>query len=139
MFLYVVILSFHIIVSIALIIAVLLQSSKGGGLAGTFGGSGITGGVFGGRGAAPFLAKATTIFAVLFMLTSVTLNFVRPDRSSRSTIEKALMEGGDARSTPAVSTEMPVSSETSDENVDVGSEQNNTQKGSTEAGTDNNQ
>ena len=128
MFLYVVLLSFHIIVSIALVVAVLLQSSKGGGLAGTFGGSGITGGVFGGRGAAPFLAKATTIFAVLFMLTSVSLNFVRPDRSSRSTIEKALMEGGTVRSTPAVSTEMPASSEATDENAANTTEQSDTEK-----------
>ena len=51
----------HVFVSFGLIIAVLLQSSKGGGLAGTFGGSGVSGGVFGGRGAAPFLTKATTV------------------------------------------------------------------------------
>ncbi len=82
--LYALLIFFHIFVSIGLIVSVLLQSSKGGGLSGTFGGSGITGGVFGGRGAAPFLAKATTFFAILFMLTSISLNYVSPGAESQS-------------------------------------------------------
>jgi preprotein translocase subunit SecG len=63
----------HVIVSLALIIAVLLQSSKGEGLAGAFGGGALTGAVFGGRGAATFLSKATTALAVGFMSTSILL------------------------------------------------------------------
>ena len=60
---------FHVIVCVALIIVVLLQSSKGEGLAGSaFGGSGISGAVFGGRGAASFLSKATTVLAIVFMI-----------------------------------------------------------------------
>ena len=96
----------HVLVSIGLIVGVLLQSSKGGGLAGTFGGSGSTGGVFGGRGAAPFMAKATTVFAVLFMITSLTLSYVRPNNAPDSVIERTLREGGGSQ--PVVSTEMPV-------------------------------
>ena len=37
-----------------------IQSAKGEGLAGAFGGTSLTGTVFGGRGAATFLSKATT-------------------------------------------------------------------------------
>lgn len=96
----------HVLVSIGLVVAVLLQSSKGGGLAGTFGGSGTTGGVFGGRGAAPFMAKATTVFAVLFMITSLALNYVRPNNAPESVLERTMRNG--AGSQPAVSTEMPV-------------------------------
>ena len=73
----------HVLVSFALIISVLLQSGKGGGLSGTFGGSGVTGGVFGGRGAAPFLVKATTIFAVLFMLSAISLDFVKSESADK--------------------------------------------------------
>jgi len=112
MFLYVMLLILHVIVSAALVISVLLQSSKGGGLAGTFGGAGMAGGIFGGRGAAPFLAKATTVLAVMFMLTSVTLNFVRPGGPSRSTIERAIQETGAQGSSSAVTTEMPGATET---------------------------
>jgi preprotein translocase subunit SecG len=99
----------HVVVSIALVVAVLLQSGKGGGLAGTFGGSGVTGGVFGGRGAAPFLVKATTIFAVLFMLTAISLNFVNPtERSGRSVLERTMTGNKAAPSEPAVTNKMPV-------------------------------
>ncbi len=63
----------HVIVSLSLVITVLLQSSKGEGLAGAFGGGGLSGAVFGGRGAATFLSKATTFLAVGYMATSIIL------------------------------------------------------------------
>jgi preprotein translocase subunit SecG len=47
------------IIAILLIIIVLLQSSKGGGLAGTFGGAGNMGAMFGSRRTADFLSKGT--------------------------------------------------------------------------------
>lgn len=62
----------HIFVCFILIIAVLLQSGKSADLAGAFGGAGSQT-VFGPRGAATLLSKATTICAVLFMLTSLGL------------------------------------------------------------------
>lgn len=106
--LHVFLLFLHITVSIALVVTVLLQSGKGGGLAGTFGGSGVTGGVFGGRGAAPFLVKATTVFAVLFMLTAISLNFVNPtQRSASSVLERTMTGNKAAPSAPAVTDKMP--------------------------------
>ena len=98
----------HIIASILLVIAVLLQSSKGGGLAGTFGGSGVSGGMFGGRGAAPFLVKATTVVAVLFMITSLSLNFVSSRTTSESVLERTLKSTVTVGSEPAVVNEMPL-------------------------------
>ena len=68
----------HVIICICLIIVVLLQSAKGEGLAGAFGGSGITGAVFGGRGAATFLSRATTILAIAFFLSCILLSFLSP-------------------------------------------------------------
>jgi preprotein translocase subunit SecG len=70
---YPILLVVHVIFSLSLIIVVLLQSSKGEGLAGAFGGGQLSGAVFGGRGAATFLSKATTFIAVGFMVTSVSL------------------------------------------------------------------
>jgi len=60
---------FHVIISIALIVVVLMQSAKGEGLAGgTAFGGGVSNAVFGGRGAASFLSKATTFLAIVFFL-----------------------------------------------------------------------
>ena len=82
-------------ICIGLIIVVLLQSSKGEGLAGAFGGSGITGAVFGGRGAATFLSKATTYLAIAFMLSCLGLTFISPGSragSRESALRKELQE-----------------------------------------------
>jgi len=62
----------HIITCFVLIVAVLLQSGKSADLAGAFGGAGSQT-VFGPRGAATILSKATTVCAILFMVTSVGL------------------------------------------------------------------
>ena len=75
-FLYPLLIVVHILICAALIIVVLLQSSKGEGLAGAFGGGGLSGAVFGGRGAATFLSKATSVLAVCFMISSIGLTFV---------------------------------------------------------------
>ena len=73
----------HILICAGLIMTVLLQSSKGEGLAGAFGGSGITGAVFGGRGAATFLSRATTVLAIAFFVSSIALTFITPLTGSR--------------------------------------------------------
>ncbi len=63
---------FHLLICLALVSVVLMQSGKGGGLAGgAFGGSAQT--VFGGRGATDFLTRATMVLAGLFFLTSLIL------------------------------------------------------------------
>ncbi len=57
------------LVSISLMGVILMQSSKGGGLAGTFGGAAsTTNALFGGSGAGNFLTKLTTGLAVAFMV-----------------------------------------------------------------------
>lgn len=74
---------FHTLVCILLIIVVLMQSSKGEGLAGAFGGggSGLTGAVFGGRGAASFLSKSTTVLAIVFMINCGALAYMSSNRT----------------------------------------------------------
>ncbi len=71
MFVFLIIL--HVLVSLILVVIVLLQAGKGGGLASAFGGSGGTDAVFGGRGAATFLSKMTTVLGIVFFVTSLTL------------------------------------------------------------------
>ena len=75
---YGIFIAIHLMICFGLILSVLLQSSKGEGLAGAFGGGGMTGTVFGGRGAASFLAKATTVLAISFFMSALILSFLNP-------------------------------------------------------------
>lgn len=82
--------SIHILICFFLVIVVLLQSGKAADLAGAFGGMGSQT-AFGPRGSATILSKATTISAVLFMVTSLTLAILATrgaGTSARSVVEK---------------------------------------------------
>jgi len=70
----------HLIVCAFLIFIVLIQSSKGAEMGAAFGGSNQT--LFGSRGAATVLTKLTTVSAILFMLTSLTLAVLSFKRGS---------------------------------------------------------
>lgn len=61
----------HIVSCLFLILVVLLQQGKGGGLGGAFGGGATQ--VFGGRGAGNLMTRITAVCATLFILTSVAL------------------------------------------------------------------
>jgi preprotein translocase subunit SecG len=80
----------HVIICLFLVIVVLLQSGKAADLAGAFGGMGSQT-VFGPRGSATVLSKATTIAAAAFMLTSLTLSIMatRAGRSAPGLLDKA--------------------------------------------------
>src|SRR5271166_3049894 len=84
----------HVIVCLFLVVVVLLQSGKAADLAGAFGGMGSQT-VFGPRGSATVLSKATTIAAALFMLTSLTLSILatRGGSASPSLFDKANKKG----------------------------------------------
>ena len=62
-----------VLVCMLLVLSILLQSGKGEGLSGTFGG---TSQYLGGRTAATFLTKATTTLAAIFMLMSILLSML---------------------------------------------------------------
>ncbi len=72
---YYLLLTIHYLLCLFLIVVVLLQSGKAADLAGAFGGMGSQT-VFGPRGSATVLSKATTIAAALFMITSLSLSIM---------------------------------------------------------------
>lgn len=82
---YVLLLVLHIVVAVALIGVVLLQSGKGADIGAAFGG-GSSQTVFGGRGATTLLHKVTTIAAILFMLTSLSLTLYQGERRASTVI-----------------------------------------------------
>ncbi len=79
-----IVLAIHLILAFGLICVVLLQRSEGGGL-GIGGGGG--GGAVSGRAAATALGKATWIFAVGFMITSLTLTVMAQRNAGGSVID----------------------------------------------------
>ena len=78
----------HIIVSIALIAIVLLQSGKGAEMGASFGASGSQS-VFGAGGGSTFMSKMTTGAAVIFMLTSLTLAYLSGHSGTSSIMKSA--------------------------------------------------
>jgi preprotein translocase subunit SecG len=93
-------------VCIFLIIVVLLQSGKAADLAGAFGGMGSQT-AFGPRGSATLLSKATTVSAVIFMLTSLSLSILASNRAGvGTTVLQETPSGVPTKSQP-VSTPLP--------------------------------
>ncbi|MBF8293979.1 MAG: Preprotein translocase subunit SecG [Bacteroidetes bacterium] len=79
----------EILVSVFLMIVILMQASKGGGLAGTLGTSNM-GTVFGVRRTSDFLTKTTTVLATLFLALALFINLVvlpRAEKSQESVIQ----------------------------------------------------
>ena len=114
----------HVIVSLILILVVLLQSGKAGDLASTFG-SGGSQAAFGARGAATILTKATTVCAILFMVTSLGLAIMY-NRSTTGTVldtlpppeEAPLSETPSALPEPVAPEQLPAEEEASESPVD---------------------
>jgi preprotein translocase subunit SecG len=91
----------HVIVSLALIGAVLIQRGEGADMGASFGGGGAQT-LFGSRGSGSFLGKLTGGLAATFMLTSLTLAFFSQQHSG-SVIDRAIVNSAPA--TPAGSPE----------------------------------
>ncbi len=81
---YIILITIHIIACLVLVLTILLQSGRGGGLSETFG-SGSTSTIFG-ASATTFLQRATSVCAILFLITSLSLAILS-SRKSRSLMQ----------------------------------------------------
>jgi preprotein translocase subunit SecG len=63
----------HVLVCFILILVVLLQAGRGANMGAVFGGASQT--IFGSSGAGTFLSKMTTVVAIIFMLTTLSLSY----------------------------------------------------------------
>jgi len=77
---YTLLIGIHIVACIILISAILLQSGRGGGLAGMFGGGGATQTIFGVR-TPKFLTRLTTAAAIAFLSTCISLTVLSSRRA----------------------------------------------------------
>jgi preprotein translocase subunit SecG len=104
---YAFLLGLHLLVCLCLVAVILVQSGKGGGLAGgAFGGATQT--VFGGRGATDFITRATVVLGVLFFVTSLSLALLtaRVTTGARSVVSEAAK-----RATSAAPPQLPTQSQ----------------------------
>jgi preprotein translocase subunit SecG len=100
----------HVIVCLFLVVVVLLQSGKAADLAGAFGGMGSQT-VFGPRGSATVLSKATTIAAAMFMVTSLALSIMatRSGGAVPAIFEKkAPAQKTNSQAPPPVGSQVPI-------------------------------
>ncbi len=99
----------HVIVCLFLVVVVLLQSGKAADLAGAFGGMGSQT-VFGPRGSATVLSKATTIAAALFMVTSLSLSIMatRSGGAVPAIFDKKAPAKSTTAQPPPVGTQVPI-------------------------------
>lgn len=85
---YITLLIFHIIISLLLIMAVLIQSGKGSSMANIFGGGGMET-VFGAETPA-IMNKITAFLAIMFIITSVLLAIIPGKLTTKSILKEEL-------------------------------------------------
>jgi len=93
----------EVIISVVLILVILMQSSKGGGLAGTFGGASV-GMMFGVRRTADFLTQATQVLAAAFGILALLINIFFLPRAA--VIPESILQRG-PESRPAPTMQLP--------------------------------
>ncbi len=103
-----VLITIQVIVCILLTVVVLMQASKGGGLAGTFGG-GSMGMVFGVRRTADFLIRATQILAGSFLVLSLVINlfFLPRGAAAESVLQKGMAPQQSTSQSPQLPPQAP--------------------------------
>ena len=97
---YVALLIIHLFVCLGLVSVILLQSGKGGGLAGgAFGGTAQT--VFGGRGATDFMTRATMVLGAAVFITSISLALMSGGANTgRSLLQEDARQRSSTATTP---------------------------------------
>jgi preprotein translocase subunit SecG len=96
---YTLLVALEILVSVLLVVVVLMQNSKGGGLAGSFGGGNI-GTVFGVRRTSDFLTRATTVLATVFIVLTLVINvFFLPGKGKSA--KESIIQSGQTTVPPA--------------------------------------
>ncbi len=92
---YTFLVTLFIILSFSMIVIILLQAGKGQGLAGAIGGGMAGQSIFGGRGAADFLTKATTYLAAAYMILALGIGLIyksEAEETQKSLIQKKMEE-----------------------------------------------
>ena len=101
-----VLLAVHIVLALMLIAVILLQQGKGA-TAGAAFGSGASSTVFGARGSASFLSRATAILATLFLANSMLLAYLYGQAIEPPSLLDQISQSQPNVSAPVVPEELP--------------------------------
>lgn len=77
----------HLVLCLLIIVLVLIQDPKGGGVGGMFGGGGGANSLFGASGATPFLAKLTRYVAIIFAASCIAMTIFIKKPGSKSVLD----------------------------------------------------
>ena len=102
---YTLLIFLFMLICFLLTFVILIQSSKGGGLAGTFGGMDTMGSLFGGRGSAPFLQKVTAVLATVFVIIALLMSIMTRGSVSQESLvrqQRDQINSSPARTLPQV-------------------------------------
>ena len=110
--------TFHVLAAVAIIALVLLQQGKGADAGAAFG-SGGSGTVFGARGAASFLTRATAILALVFFLTSLGLAWLSSQQVERRSVVERTEAPADSRPASGEPADVPAAASDVPAAVDV--------------------
>jgi len=89
----------HVTVAVGIVGLVLIQQGKGADAGAAFG-SGASATVFGARGSASFLTRATAVLATIFFITSLLLAYFSGQSKEISSVTDSVMSAPPASETP---------------------------------------
>lgn len=98
----------HLVVALAIVTLVLLQQGKGSDMGAAFGG-GSSQSLFGARGSANFLSRATSLLVTLFFLSSMTLAYIYTHQGESASVISELIGSPETESTSTDADEVPES------------------------------
>lgn len=96
----------HILIALALIGLVLIQRGRGADIGAAFG-SGASQTVFGARGAASFLTRATAVLATLFFVSSLALAYFYGQQHERRSVTELPAPAAPGDAVPAGPADLP--------------------------------
>jgi len=99
----------HVVIAFCIIGLILLQHGKGAEVGASFG-SGASNTIFGSKGSGSFLAKATIILALLFVVTSISLTKLSSYVSTSDVIDAESIEKAPKIPSKTIDREIPISS-----------------------------
>ena len=96
----------HVLLAVSLIVLVLIQHGKGADAGAAFG-SGASATVFGSRGSASFLTRATAVLAALFFVTSLSLAYLAGQTKQIKSVTETVPAPASSPAKPAVTSDVP--------------------------------
>lgn len=116
---YTFVITLTIVIAVLLVLVVLAQNSKGGGLSSQFGGSGSSTQMIGVKRTADFLEKATWVLAISLMVLTLTSSLLLDTQTPESGFTSPNIESAQDRiAPPSLNTDIPAGADSVSSDLD---------------------